>query len=202
LKKGLIYACILLWGILPVFSKSPVGDTQAEIFDFTVMQNANKMDIKFTMKQITRGSFFTVEKSRDGKSFSKVIDIPVSENNPPTAEYFETDYQPYAGVSYYRIRQTDLSGNTIYSQVVTAKFEQNGSGTDESVMASIKTYEGRETLLLLRDTAGNDFILKTKVEPINNKIFAVNAYPYLPEGTYQVIGSTNDKLTSQKIIIK
>src|SRR6185369_2113772 len=76
-------------------------DQKLALGDFTVMQNGTKTDIKWSLNRTPLGTFFTIEKSTDGKMFSKLIDLPVSENGNIYEEYFETDYQPYKGVSYY-----------------------------------------------------------------------------------------------------
>src|ERR1700739_1651709 len=79
------------------------GDGNLELLDFTVVQNLNKIDIHWSTSVIkTGGPYFCIEKSRDGKNFTKVVDMPALEKETSYADYFETDYQPYAGVSYYR----------------------------------------------------------------------------------------------------
>src|SRR5579872_311733 len=91
------------------------GDGSLELLDFSVVQNMNKIDIRWSTSVIkTGGPYFCIEKSRDGKNFTKVVDIPAVDNESTFSDYFETDYQPYPGVSYYRVKQVDAEGNYRY----------------------------------------------------------------------------------------
>src|SRR5882757_7272868 len=81
------------------------------LIDFTVIQSGNKVDVKWKTSIETGGPYFTIEKSKDGKEYTKIVDLPETEDGTVYSDYFETDYQPYSGVSYYRIKQTDETGN-------------------------------------------------------------------------------------------
>lgn len=157
----------------------------------------NKIDIKFNTSVETGGPYFTIEKSKDGKEFTKLVDIPSIESGTTYSDYFETDYQPYSGVSYYRIKQTDEAGNYRYSQMVTLKVEE------EQAPSNITTLSKKnETLLLLRDANGNDYYSKVKVDSKNNSLKAQNMSPTVSEGTYHIIGSSNDEVYNHKVIVK
>jgi hypothetical protein len=55
---------------------------------------------------------FTVERSRDLATVSEVGYVPASGNTTTRRTYALTDYEPLPGLSYYRLRQTDLDGIT------------------------------------------------------------------------------------------
>jgi hypothetical protein len=43
-------------------------------------------------------------------------------NSSVQLDYSAKDLNPYSGVSYYRLRQTDLNGNNTYSNIVSVNF--------------------------------------------------------------------------------
>lgn len=71
-------------------------------------------------------SHFVVERSRDGKQFSRLSDNIISKapggNSQTVLNYGYTDMTPFAGHNYYRLQQVDLDGNNSYSKVVDVYF--------------------------------------------------------------------------------
>src|ERR1700757_2627604 len=105
--------CLFCFSIFISFQAKSfsLGDGGLELIDFSVVQNLNKIDIRWSTSVLkTGGPYFCIEKSKDGKNFTKVVDMPAVDNQSSYADYFETDYQPYEGVSYYRIKQVDAVG--------------------------------------------------------------------------------------------
>jgi hypothetical protein len=45
-------------------------------------------------------------------------------NSAVALNYTAQDVNPYTGVSFYRLRQTDLDGNSTYSTVVSVSFDK------------------------------------------------------------------------------
>ncbi|MHB8261674.1 MAG: hypothetical protein ACYDCN_16720 [Bacteroidia bacterium] len=191
-----------------------------ELLNFTVVPNINKIDIKFSTSIQTGGPYFTIEKSKDGKEFIKLVDIPAIEGGTTYSDYFETDYQPYSGVSFYRIKQTDEAGNYRYSQTVTLKIEEeNVANTDEHTVNTISQISGiiydisgsisevpannkTGTLLVLRDANGNDYYTMVQLNYKKNSLKSQEMFPSVSAGTYQVISSSNNELNNHKVIIK
>ena len=172
-----------------------------ELIDFSVIQNAAKVDIKWKTSIETGGPYFTIEKSKDGKVFTKIVDIPAIESGTVYSDYFETDYQPYEGISYYRIKQTDEAGNFRYSQTITCKWKEK----NEKVLVAQVTAEPldaathRESLLVLRDASGNDSFVKAE---IRKEQVIIPRHAEVSGGTYRIIGASSEEAFQQKIMIK
>ena len=190
-----------------------------ELIDFTAVQHGNKIDIKFSTSVLTGGPYFTIEKSKDGNDFTKLLDIPALESGTFYSDYFETDYQPYSGVSYYRIKQTDEAGNFRYSQTVTFKLEEEKTANNEQAVNTISQISGiiyqasgnisqpsangkNKTLLVLRDASGNDYYTMVALNLKKNSLKSQDMSPPVSQGTYHVVSSSNDELSNQKLIIK
>lgn len=66
----------------------------------------------------TSNQYFTIERSVDGVSFSDVIEVDSKGNNLGSQNYNATDESPYNGISYYRLKQTDIDGKSTYSKSI------------------------------------------------------------------------------------
>lgn len=185
-------------------------DRRLLLADFTVVQNGSKTDIKWSLNREPFGTYFTIEKSMDGKTFSKLVDQPVAENGNPYEEYFETDYQPYKGVSYYRVKQTNETGEVYCSDPIVFKYSEESSQRvmaaipkeDAGLSSAVKTAEGKETLFILRDADGNDYYSKVDPQLEDNYMYVSKDNANLPQGIYRVVGTSNNQLYSLKVIIK
>lgn len=67
--------------------------------------------------------FFTIEKSRDGNEFEESGKVDGAGNSNQVIEYSFTDKNPYNGLSYYRLKQTDFNGDFCYSNMVALRFD-------------------------------------------------------------------------------
>lgn len=90
------------------------------LVSFTAEPQANRtIDIAWTTSLETNNKSFEVERSKDLQSFDKVGEVgEIAANSSALKNYKLTDQTPYAGTSYYRLKQTDLNGKTtIYPAV-------------------------------------------------------------------------------------
>ena len=70
----------------------------------------------------TNNDFFTVEKS-NGTDFKEVAKLEGKGNSAIENTYSVIDDTPFSGTSYYRLKQTDLDGQSTYSKAVAVKNE-------------------------------------------------------------------------------
>lgn len=61
-------------------------------------------------------SYFTVERSRNGSTFSELARVTATE----ASTYTYTDREPLAGTSFYRVRQTDFDDHYSFSPVASS----------------------------------------------------------------------------------
>ena len=85
-------------------------------------------------------NYFTVEHSKDGITFEEVATVK-SKGNSNNQEYTSTDIAPYSGISYYRLKQTDINGQSNYSKIVAVSIV--GSNSNE-----LSTYPNPTTTTL------------------------------------------------------
>jgi len=62
--------------------------------------------------------YFNLEKSADGFHFSSFDKINGAGNSTWTIDYSDYDYEPFDGITYYRLKQTDFNGDFSYSNTI------------------------------------------------------------------------------------
>ena len=99
----------------------PIG-----LLNFSATPDNNKVDLQWTTSIESNNSYFTVERSRNGSIFDSIAHVgseaPQGNSSTPL-DYGAVDLHPFAGLSYYRLRQTDLDGHSSYSTIVPVNFD-------------------------------------------------------------------------------
>ncbi|MBS1664235.1 MAG: T9SS type A sorting domain-containing protein [Bacteroidetes bacterium] len=103
----------------------PVG-----LLYFRARADKDKTNLSWATTSESNNSHFTVERSRDGLSFEsleKIASAAPNGNSDKQLNYQTNDANPYNGINYYRLKQTDLDGHDKYSQVETVTFDKAGA---------------------------------------------------------------------------
>ena len=92
------------------------GPLPVELINFTA-QAVNDRYVALNWQTVSESNndYFTVERSDDLKNWSEVSIVDGAGNSTSLLSYSATDNNPYAGVTYYRIMQTDFDGQFSYS---------------------------------------------------------------------------------------
>lgn len=89
-----------------------------ELLNFNVQANAmRQVEISWQTASEINNDFFTVESSIDGEQWEERGTIKGAGNSSALLSYSLTDENPFAGTSYYRLKQTDFDGKFSYSTV-------------------------------------------------------------------------------------
>jgi hypothetical protein len=75
------------------------------------------VQLNWTTASETNNHYFTIEKSKDGKTWNEVATVAGAGNSNVQINYSTIDYDPYHGTSYYRLKQTDFDGTHTYSRI-------------------------------------------------------------------------------------
>ena len=103
----------------------PVG-----LLHFGAQADNDRVNLSWTTSSESNNSYFTVERSRDGSTFEVVGTVPTQApggNSSTPLDYASIDRAPYSGVSFYRLKQTDLDGTSTYSAVVSVSLTKKKS---------------------------------------------------------------------------
>ena len=186
-----------------------------DLVSFEALQNNNKIDIKWVTKAEFVNSYFIVERSKDGKNYEEVIKMPGNGKGNFYMEYFDADYTPAEGISYYRLKQvTENSEDVIHSNIVVNYYKpapvtasdititQDPASEEQQFNMLLKGFEGKEVLVVLRDKAGNEYYSKVFMSATQHYLAALDPERTLPPGEYLVTASSNNKVYSKKIKVR
>ncbi len=108
------------------YSVNPPCVLPIELTEFTVNKNGNAVDLNWTTASEKDNAYFTIEKSIDGKNFEAVKNVTGAGNSSSQKKYFETDANPFNGISYYRLKQVDFNGQSTYSELRNVNIKNTG----------------------------------------------------------------------------
>ena len=168
--KTLSIALLFIIGLLFVqLAPTALNTENSKLTDFTVYGHDDH--IKITWFTLSRNEIasYEIQRSRDAKRFEtfKVIDGGVDE--PKAMEYFEVDYEPYLGWSYYRIKQMVANDDSAFSGVAPVFFglDRMEKGTmivpidpnnPETRLVNLSDFHDQKVLLILRNYQGQAFL--------------------------------------------
>jgi len=98
-----------------------------ELLYFTAKLKEGKVDVNWATASEINNEIFYVERSKDGQVFEDIGSRPGAGNSTMNIYYSMVDPQPYAGLSYYRLRQKDYDGKVSYSDMVSILNRDKGS---------------------------------------------------------------------------
>ncbi len=108
---------------------SPVGMSctvvlPVEMVSFTADPTTEGVQLNWNTATETNNAFFTIERSLDATNFEPIGTKKGAGNSDEPKHYTFTDENPYAGISYYRLKQTDYDGTNTTSDVVAVNEQQ------------------------------------------------------------------------------
>ena len=92
-----------------------------ELLDFTAVYKPiqNQASLTWQTASEINNDYFTIERSKNGIDWQKLKAIKGSGNSSALLEYKAVDDDPFYGVSYYRLKQTDFDGQFSYSKIAS-----------------------------------------------------------------------------------
>jgi len=88
-----------------------------ELLRFDVISKENSVDVKWSTASENGSKQFEVERAGSDFVFQAVGVIQAGIYTYTVTDYLFTDFSPVKGISYYRIKERDLDGNTYFSDV-------------------------------------------------------------------------------------
>ncbi len=109
------------------FSNSPLP---IEFIYFNAKAINNSVQLEWATATEVNNDFFTIERSMDGKWWDVVTHINGAGNTNHLTRYDFIDNNPYSGISYYRLKQTDYDGKYEYFAPVAVNNSNIKKGTE------------------------------------------------------------------------
>jgi len=182
-----------------------------QLISFEAYLDHNNVILEWLTASEINNDFFTIERSKNGQDWESIITRDGAGNSLTEINYLETDFRPYAGISYYRLKQTDFNGLFSYSQTVTI----NRDSGDEFLIYPNPIEQGNPiNLILSKEIMGKDFQI-TISDMLGKMVFYrpvegnytknnMTIYPEhkLEMGTYTLSISNENKSYHQTYVIR
>lgn len=125
------------------------------------------VEIEWQTASETNNDYFTIERSIDGTSWEEIKRIDGAGNSSTSLNYSVVDKNPFTGISYYRLKQTDFDGNYSYSQIKSINFntlEQLSLSIYPNPTNNIITVEGADAeTITIYNVLGKNVTALTKM---------------------------------------
>lgn len=99
------------------FSMRTLSLMPVSLESFTAAQKNKDVVLNWSVSSGSNPKSFEVERSSNGTNFSRILTVG-SGNNISVTNFSATDKAPLSGVSYYRLKITDLTGVITYSKTL------------------------------------------------------------------------------------
>jgi glucuronoarabinoxylan endo-1,4-beta-xylanase len=134
---------------------------------FSVKSVENTVHLEWTTHSEKDNAGFDIERSADGRMFSKIASVKGYGNSDFENHYVFTDASPVSGINYYRLKQTDLDGTYMYSPVKSVKH-----GHTTPVIVYPNPVKDVLTIDLKGNTTGDQLFI---VNALGQQVIQVNA---------------------------
>ncbi len=91
---------------------------------FNAKSNGKEVLITWETGVEVNNQVFTIQRSKNGIQFEDILFTNGAGNSTEVLRYSQNDKEPYPGVSYYRLKQTDFDGKYSFSDIAAVKMEQ------------------------------------------------------------------------------
>ena len=108
----------------PYVSSSVVIPVEMTNFDATTVNNTVKLNWLTASER--NNAYFDVERSANGREWSKIGQVKGSGTSTKTTKYTFSDETPLPTVNYYRLNQVDNDGKSSYSPTISVNIKGNG----------------------------------------------------------------------------
>lgn len=105
-----------------------------ELISFVGEKSGVDNQLQWSSAMEKNSDLFTIEKTIDGTHFEVVGSQSGAGNSTQTSNYFLTDYNVRPVVNYYRLKQTDFDGKSIFSDLISI---DNSGGKRKEVVKMI-----------------------------------------------------------------
>ncbi|MGD0710825.1 MAG: T9SS type A sorting domain-containing protein [Bacteroidales bacterium] len=128
-----------------------------ELISFFAVCNGDKVNLNWATASETNNDYFTILRSKDGISFEEALRMNGAGNSNTILNYSATDYNPYDGISYYRLKQTDYNGNAASFNIVLVNCL---TGSEPSVTIYPNPFSTHSTILISDASQFNNYQLE------------------------------------------
>ncbi|MBC3538619.1 T9SS type A sorting domain-containing protein [Rufibacter sediminis] len=155
---------------------------------------------------------FEIERSSNGKDFSKVGEVKGNGNSSVKVDYAYTDRSATSGTVYYRLKQVDFDNSSEYSKVISVSHAATASSaagisvypnpvTDRQVNVRFQEPVNGNATIRLVDMSGR-LLHSQEVSSVASEVAMNLTGLNLKAGIYLISVNVNGKSTTQRIVVR
>jgi hypothetical protein len=96
-----------------------------ELINFKVRPAGRKVNLTWSTASEENNDFFTIERTKDGNIYEVIGTVEGAGDSHKVLDYSFEDPTPYKGISYYRLKQTDLNKQYKYTDLKSVMVGNN-----------------------------------------------------------------------------
>jgi hypothetical protein len=201
---------------LTSFSPESVGSTDGssslpiELTSFNASISDDKVLIVWSTASELNNQFFTLERSKDGLTWEQIYTCNGVGTSTKTHYYDYYDNDDINGQEYYRLKQTDVDGTTIISDVRTVQYTKNDTlllvypnpAKMDDMILTIDVPFAQIFTILISNSMGT-IVSEGKIEAMEKKVkIRLNEICRLQPGVYSILVRGRDCIKNKEIIIQ
>lgn len=184
-------------------SSSTLNPLPVNLLSFNAKLLDQMVAIKWSTTNEINNDYFTIEKSINGTDWTTLTTVDASESTENVNFYEAIDLSPVAGIQYYRLKQTDLNGQSKYCDKTFINFTSSkpeivAYPNPCSDFLSVNLNSTEQTDLKLLNAFGQVVYSETTSEQNLVKI----DLSLLPAGVYVLETMVNNEISTSKIVKK
>ena len=100
------------------FGSDNTNTLPVKLIAFSGKLSMENIALSWATSSETNSAYFEIEHSKSGYDFTSIGKVTAAGNTNVQSNYRFTDYNAIKGINYYRLKQTDLDGNYVYSNII------------------------------------------------------------------------------------
>ncbi len=180
-------------------------------FDASVNDD-NQVKLDWVTASEVNNAFYTIERSTNGVDFETVGRIDGAGNSDAILYYSYTDNKPFNGLSFYRLRQTDFSGESDVSEIRSVRIKSEFISTYKAYPNPIRqgetlriaySVERDQTLRMTVVSSSGQMILRKEEEVLANEEYIELSTNRLQKGLNLIrILDENQQVITLKVLVR
>lgn len=181
------------------------GPLPVELLDFYYEQRNGAVQLFWVTATEKNSDYFTIERSLDGVHYTELAKKPGAGDSRTRQHYSHEDVNPFTGLNYYRLRQTDRDGASLTFPVISVNI---ASGTEELVFpnpvdkAGVLTIRSTDLLeISLMDATAREIVHVIPEKAASSVELSLKAFE-IRSGIYFLKIRQNGGVLTKKLVVQ
>ncbi len=186
------------------FEGESIRTLPVELVSFTAQNNQSSVTLKWKTLFEQNNSHFDILRSDEGDNFKFIGSKKGAGNSSAIINYNFTDYSPFKGTAYYKLKQVDYNGNFKLYDPIAVKNNISNSGlqlfvAENRIVVNTNEEEDNNAIISVYDVSGRKYV-NEKVHLLKGQNQFEIAVHSLKPGVYVVNVKTDKQSKSLKFI--